>query len=313
MGICSVCRGDTVIDDGELVCTKCGAVDKGELSIEEPLSVSIPKSASRAYSTTARATVMTNRDATGKKISDKSTERMRWLNDRVDVDTRGKRRSVNKAKIAIQTLRNKLNLNENIEYDAVELLKRVVDKRLLKGRDIYTMAIACMYISLIQAGAVRTVREVAEAGDVKTKHLMRCVRLIQEKTGIDVRSPPPRMLLPRLLTNLQNITYLPPEIKEKIYRTCLTIFDDTAENFVWVGKSPSVIAACMIRLVGYKYGLSITQADVAMAANVTTVSIRKLWKTADAELKRIWVKYCEEGAPKNMRLRDRVFAMEELN
>jgi len=213
-----------------------------------------------------------NRDATGKPLSSsmKSTiTRLRTWDSRSQSQATANR-NLRQALNELNRLKDKLAISSNVLEKAAYLYRKALEKKLVRGRSISAMIAASLYAACRDTETPRTLKDVAEAANVKRKDIARCYRLLHHE--LELKMP--------VVDSIQCIARISSKLKvtEKTKRYAVKILKETQDRQESSGKDPMGLAAAALYLSCIKNGASITQRDLAEAANVTEVTIRNRYK-----------------------------------
>ncbi len=284
---CPRCGQGALVTDantGENFCGKCGFVitDKVAESGPEWRSFSNEgENKSRAGIPTSLAmhdmglaTVINpqNRDSTGKPLTAamKSTiERLRTWDNRSQVHEHADR-NLRQALSELNKLKDKVAISSNVLEKAAYLYRKALEKKLVRGRSISAMIAASLYAACRDTETPRTLKDIADAANVKRKDISRCYRLLHNE--LDLKMP--------VVDSIQCIARISSKlnIPEKTKRYAIQVLKDAQERKESAGKDPMGLAATALYLSCVQNGVSITQRDLAEAAGVTEVTIRNRYK-----------------------------------
>ncbi len=285
---CSRCGKKSLLTDevtGEQFCGKCGYVisEKVDDSGPERRSFSTqggvdttrtgsPTSLTRHDKGLATVINPANRDATGKPLSSsmKSTiTRLRTWDSRSQSHASADR-NLRQALNELDRLKDKLAISSNILEKAAYIYRKALDKKLVRGRSISALIAASLYAACRDTEIPRTLKDVAEAANVKRKDISRCYRILHQE--LELKMP--------VVDSIQCIARISSKLKvtEKTKRYAAKILKEAQDRQESSGKDPMGLAAAALYLSCVKNGVSITQRDLAEAANVTEVTIRNRYK-----------------------------------
>jgi len=286
--ICSRCGKNSMQTDGEtgeFFCRKCGYVisDKVEDSGPEWRSFSKEGGAdptrtgapsSLAMHDMGLATVINpvNRDSTGRPLSSamKSTiERLRIWDSRSQAH-KSEDRNLRQALNELGRIKDKLAVSSGVVEKAAYIYRKAMEKNLVRGRSISALIAASMYAACRNTDTPRTIKDVATVANIKRKDIARCYRLLHYE--LDLKMP--------VIDPIQCISRISSKIglSEKVKRDASEILRITREQKESAGKDPMGLAAAALYMACVKNGDSVTQRDIAEAANVTEVTIRNRYK-----------------------------------
>ncbi len=290
---CPRCGKNSLLTDdvtGEQFCSKCGFVitEKSQESGPEWRSFqkdsgSNPARAGAPSSLTIHdmglSTVINplNKDASGKPLSTsmKSTiERLRTWDSRSQahepVD-----RNLRQALGELNKLKDKVSVSANVLEKAAYIYRKSLEKKLVRGRSISAMIAASLYAACRDTETPRTLKDIADAANVKRKDIARCYRLLHHE--LELKMP--------VVDSIQCIARISSKLKitEKTKRYAVKVLQEAQERKESAGKDPMGLAASALYLSCVKNGISVTQRDIAEAAGVTEVTIRNRYKGLKAE------------------------------
>jgi len=285
---CSRCGKKSLLTDevtGEQFCANCGYVisEKVDESGPERSSFSIQGGVDTARTGSPISLTMhdkglstvinpANRDATGKPLSSsmKSTiTRLRTWDSRSQSQATANR-NLRQALNELNRLKDKLAISSNVLEKAAYLYRKALEKKLVRGRSISAMIAASLYAACRDTETPRTLKDVAEAANVKRKDISRCYRILHQE--LELKMP--------VVDSIQCIARISSKLKvtEKTKRYAAKILKETQKRQESSGKDPMGLAAAALYFSCVKNGVFITQRDLAEAANVTEVTIRNRFK-----------------------------------
>ena len=282
--ICKRCGKNTMLTDnvtGERFCGKCGYVVSEVLQDSGPEWRSFSKESGTDPTRTGAPTTLAihdrglstninpiNRDSSGKPLTSamKSTiERLRTWDSRSKVHASSDR-NLRQALSQLSTLKDKLSLSDNVIEKASYLYRKALDKGLVRGRSISALIAAALYAACRDTETPRTLKDVADAGNIKKKDISRCYRLLYNELELKMPVVDPIQCVARISSKLG--------ITEKTKRYAAKVLKIAQENKESAGKDPMGLAAAALYLACIKNNENMTQRDIAEAANVTEVTIR---------------------------------------
>jgi len=278
-------------DTGEQFCAKCGFVISEKLQASGPEWRSFQRDGGSDPARTGAPSSLTihdmglstvinpqNRDATGKPLtaSMKSTiERLRTWDNRSQVHEPVDR-NLRQALSELNKLKDKVAISANVLEKAAYLYRKALEKKLVRGRSISAMIAASLYAACRDTETPRTLKDIADAANVKRKDISRCYRLLHNE--LELKMP--------VVDSIQCIARISSKLKitEKTKRYAIKVLQDAQERKESAGKDPMGLAATALYLSCVQNGVSITQRDLAEAAGVTEVTIRNRYKGLKAGL-----------------------------
>ncbi|MGD8918375.1 MAG: TFIIB-type zinc ribbon-containing protein [Nitrosopumilaceae archaeon] len=285
--VCRRCGSGMVTDSvtGERFCGKCGNVLSEMLQDSGPEWRSFSKDGGTDPTRTGAPTSLAmhdrglsttinpiNRDASGKPLTStmKSTiERLRTWDNRSKVSA-STDRNLRQALSELTRLKDKLSLSDFIIEKSAYIYRKALEKGLVKGRSISALIAASLYAACRETETPRTIKDVADAGNLKKKDISKCYRLLHQELGLKMPVVDPIQCIARIASKLG--------ITEKTKRYATKVLKIAQEHEESSGKDPMGLAAAALYLSSVKNDENMTQRDIAEAANVTEVTIRNRYK-----------------------------------
>ena len=287
---CGRCGKNRMIIDSvtaEKFCEKCGCVLSGTMQDSGPEWRSFSKEGggtdpartgaptSLAIHDKGLATIINpiNRDSTGKPLTSvmKNTiERLRTWDSRSKVNA-STDKNLRQAFGELSRLKDKLAVSDAVIQKAAYLYRKALEKNLVKGRTISPLIASAFYAACRDAETPRTLKDVADAGNLKKKDIAKSYRLLHRELELKIPVVNPIQCIARIASKL--------EITEKTKRHAVKILEVSHEHKESAGKDPMSLAAASLYLSCVKNGEDKTQRDIAEAANVTEVTIRNRCKS----------------------------------
>jgi len=286
---CQRCNKGAMLTDsntGEMFCSKCGfvATDRVEQEGPEWRSFSKEEGDSRTRTGTPTSLAMhdmglatiinpQNKDATGKPLtaSMKSTiERLRTWDSRSKVHESADR-NLRQALSELTRLKDKLALSDAVVEKAAYIYRKALEKGLVRGRSISALIAAALYAACRDTETPRTLKDVSDAGNIKRKDIARCYRLLHRELELKMPVVDPIQCVSRIASKIG--------ITEKTKRYAAKVLQVAREHEESAGKDPMGLAAAALYLSCIRNNESMTQRDIAEAANVTEVTIRNRYKS----------------------------------
>jgi transcription initiation factor TFIIB len=291
---CQECGNENLIKDyeaGELVCESCGFVisstlfDHGpewrafdEEQREKRARVGAPLTWTihdRGLSTTID---WHDRDVYGRKLSpDQKAKvyRLRKWHRRSKVSG-ATERNLAYALSELAKISYKLNLPRNVLETASVIYRRVVHKRLIRGRSIQGVAAASIYMACRQCDVIRTLEEVSEATHITKKEGGRNYRFLLRKLETKISPVEPQSYISKFVSQLT--------LSGETENIAMKILDQAIELKLTSGRGPAGIAAAATYIAGTLTDERRTQGEIAKGAHVTEVTIRNRYKELTQKL-----------------------------
>jgi len=285
---CMRCGKNSMLTDdttGEQFCSKCGYVVSEKTQESGPEWRSFQKDGGADPARTGApssllmhdmglSTVINplNKDASGKPLSTsmKSTiERLRTWDNRSQVHEPVDR-NLRQALGELTRLKDKIAISANVLEKAAYIYRKALEKKLVRGRSISAMIAASLYAACRDTATPRTLKDVADAANVKRKDIARCYRLLHYELELKMPVVDSVQCIARISSKL--------DITEKTKRFAIKVLKEAQEREESAGKDPMGLAASALYLSCVHNGASVTQRDIAEAAGVTEVTIRNRYK-----------------------------------
>jgi transcription initiation factor TFIIB len=170
----------------------------------------------------------------------------------------------------------KLNLPKNVLETSSVIYRRVVRKRLIRGRSIQGVAAASIYMACRQCNVIRTLEEVANAAHISKKEGGRNYRFLLRK--LQTRVPPvdPTSYVSKFVSQLT--------LSGETESIAMKILTQAVELRLTSGRGPAGIAAAATYIASLLTDERRTQGEIAKGAHVTEVTIRNRYKELTQKL-----------------------------
>lgn len=209
-----------------------------------------------------------NVDASGKQIHGSSEfEKLRRLN-KFTISNDSKTRNLNKAIREIRRISEILGISPSIAERAGYIYRKALNKKMIRGRSITGIVAATIYIACKDAGVFFPIDRIEKLGDnCNRKNVIHYYKLLLRQMKINVGVPDPVQYVSRIAARarLRGITE----------RKALEILSQIEGDPGLSGKKPASLAAASLYLAALRIGEHTTQLRVAIASELTTITIRK--------------------------------------
>lgn len=286
--MCPRCAQGTLVTDnesGEMFCSKCGFVitEKLQESGPEWRSFSQDQHGDRARAGAPTSLTMhdmglatiinpINKDASGRPLSSamRSTiERLRTWDSRSQVHEPVDR-NFRQAFSELDRLKDKLAVGDAVIEKAAYIYRKALEKGLVRGRSISALIASALYAACRDTETPRTLKDIAQASNIKRKDIARCYRLLLRELNLKMPVVNPINCISRIASRAG--------LSEKTKRKATKILQTAEELKISAGKDPMGLAAAALYVACVTLGENKTQRDVAEAAGVTEVTIRNRYK-----------------------------------
>ncbi|MEM1537260.1 MAG: transcription initiation factor IIB [Candidatus Nezhaarchaeales archaeon] len=288
---CPECGGERFVEDherAELTCLGCGLVVREKMvdtgpewrafdlkqysrraRIGAPLTHTIHD---RGLSTIINLSL---KDSTGKELS--PTKRLQIYRlikqqQRTRVSS-ALDRNLTYALSELDRIGSQLELPKNVLEEAALIYRRAVSEKLVRGRSIESMVTASLYAACKKFKLPRTLDEVAAVARVKKREIGRAYRFLLRRTSAKVSFVTPVKYVPKIVSKLG----LPGEVQAE----AIKILEKASEAGLTSGRGPMGVVAAAVYIASILLQhkcKKCKQKDVAIAANVTEVTIRNRYK-----------------------------------
>ena len=280
--VCSVCQGQLILDieTGEEVCGSCGIVAREFLELTSERRAFSFEEMDKRYRSGEPVSLMMydmglssfidkkNVDASGKHIHDHSEiERLRRLN-KITVSNNSKTKNLNKAMREIRRITEILGIGMPVAERSAYIYRKALERGLIRGRSITCIVAAAVYIACKDTGTPRSMSELQEIiGGADKRNISYYYKFLLREMKLQVPLPVPTNSISRIADKAK--------LSEKTVRKALEILSKTGDNALLSGKNPVSLAAASLYLATLETGEYTTQLRIAIAADVSTVTVRK--------------------------------------
>jgi transcription initiation factor TFIIB len=219
-----------------------------------------------------------DRDAFGKKLP-LSTRLQMWRLRKWQIRSRvhsSVDRNLAQAMSELERLSSKVSLSPSIREKAALIYRKALDKGLVRGRSINSIAAAALYAACRKSGSPRSLRDIAEASLVDKKDVARCYRLLLQE--LDFHMP-----IANSLTYVSKIAEK-TGVTGKTQGAAIAILGEARRRRFAAGKDPTGMAAAALYIACLQNHEKITQKDIAEAAGVTEVTVRNRYKSLKRQM-----------------------------
>jgi transcription initiation factor TFIIB len=213
-----------------------------------------------------------NKDSTGHVLSTDMTYSMRRLR-KWDARSRSNisgHRNLMQAFNELSRLKDKLGLTDTLVEMAAYIYRKAEEKQMIRGRSISAILVAAIYIACRELGAPKSLGEMTDISQVKSKAIRHCYRLLTLELDIKVPLIEPSTYIVRIASKAG--------ISEKTKRIALIMMKEITKNEISAGKNPVALAATVLYLSCLASHENQTQMNIASTAGITEVSIRNRFK-----------------------------------
>jgi transcription initiation factor TFIIB len=288
-------------ESGEYICGNCGLVLSAEKAQEtrpewrtfnseqsniNRIRTGMPTSLARHDMGLSTIIGRTDKDYNGNRIatSIKSTiDRLRILDYRTQLYS-STDRSLKKAFYELDKLKDKLALPDSVVEKTAYIYRKAQSRGMVRGRTVSAMLAAAIYIACREIEVGKTLKDIAQGTNVKSKTLSQSYRILL--TELDLKTP---MLDPmRCIAKVANKM----QLSERITRQGMDIMYTAIRKEATAGKNPMGLSAAVLYISYLNNNIdngihnkSIesnnsrrSQASFSQAAGITDVTLRNTIK-----------------------------------
>jgi transcription initiation factor TFIIB len=190
-------------------------------------------------------------------------------------------RNLSQAMNELTRLSDKLHIPASVEENAALIYRKALDKGLIRGRSIKSIAAASLYAACRLESTPRSLKEVAEASTRRRKEISRGYRLLQQNLNIRMPVDNPAKYVSKLASRVR--------LDQTTENLAIKLLQKAKKMKVDVGKGPTGIAAAALYIAAIMNESKVTQRELAKAAGVTEVTVRNRYgglnKSLDLGLK----------------------------
>jgi len=213
-----------------------------------------------------------DKDAYGRSLSSEKRSQMHRLRkwqERIRTKDAGER-NLQFALSEIDRMASALGIPRSVREVSSVIYRRALNEDLIRGRSIEGVATAALYAACRKEGIPRSLEEISEVSRVERKEIGRTYRYISQELGLEMKPVDPKKYVPRFCSEL--------ELSKEVQSKAGEIIEETAEQGLLSGKSPTGFAAAAIYAASLLCNEKKTQREVADVAQVTEVTIRNRYQ-----------------------------------
>ena len=310
---CPSCKGKLVsdLDRGEKICSHCAividerfhSVNSGNIDFFSAYreNENANEQTSQMMYHVGLPTLIgkKNVDAFGKQIRGHSEmENLRRLN-KFTISNDSKTKNLNKATREIRRISETLGISQSIAERASYIYRKALNKKLIRGRSITGIVAATIYIACKDAGILFPIDSVEKLNDnCSRKNIIHYYKLLLREMKMNTGIPDPAQYVSKIAIKAR--------VSGKTERKALEILSQIEGDPGLSGKKPVSLAAASLYLAALQIKEHVTQLRIAVASDLTTITIRKRCIEIDEILKQktnqpsSLEKEIEDEIPENM-------------
>ncbi|MWG33784.1 transcription initiation factor IIB [Halomarina oriensis] len=169
----------------------------------------------------------------------------------------------------VRRIAGEMDLADSIIEQACALFRRAQSESLLLGRSVEAMAGAAVYAICRTNGLPRTCGDVAALTRVADGRVEHAYSVLNRELSLPSVPVPPGAYVPGLASTVG--------LSDGTRRQGAHVTEQAQERGLTNGKHPAGVAAAALYLVAEARVESVTQAELAEAADISTVTLRARW------------------------------------
>jgi transcription initiation factor TFIIB len=272
---CLSCMGKLIFDleKNEKICSQCGIVTEHDSDHHsgydlEHSSNSEPTSSMMYDISLSTLIDKKNVDASGKQIYGSfEMEKLRRLN-KFTISNDAKTRNLNKAMADIRRITGVLGFGNSIAERASYIYRKALNKDLIRGRSITGISVAAIYIACKDVGISFPIDKIDEyIENINKKTTVHYYKFLLRQMKMSVSIPEPSQNISKIAARAN--------LGGRTQRRALEILSKVADDPIVIGKKPISLAAAALYMAALETKEYTTQLRLAVAADLTTITIRK--------------------------------------
>ncbi|XVE68282.1 hypothetical protein DITRI_Ditri09bG0055200 [Diplodiscus trichospermus] len=201
------------------------------------------------------------------------------LDDPIEKPTEMIVRTSNKGLKLIGTMADRLGLSTEIKDRAGEIYNKVDVLKTCKGRSMNSILAACLFIACREIRLSRTLKEVSAVADfVSKKDINRAIEAIKKQLEVETRTVQAGELVRRFCSKLGMENQAIEAVQEAV---------DKTQELDIRSRPKSVLAAIIYMVIQLSDDIQVPVKDIALAAEVTELTIRKSYKDISLNASRL--------------------------
>ena len=277
-----ICKEGPIITDnelGELTCGSCGTVLVEKAINGEPENHYFTKEDYMANTRFGPKIKLSfgdmglstfigsqNKDSSGKQLPSKIRSTFYRLRKQDKNSKSQKNRVFNEAFVILDGIRSRLGLSDLVAEKSAYIYRKAISHDLARGRSRPALVSASVYAACRFTHTPRTLKDIADAANVKKKTLQKTYMDLIQTLEITLDTYDPIDFITRLSTSVN--------VSEKTRRDALFFIKRARELEITAGKNPIGIASAALYFSCIYNKEDVSQLRIAKAAGITTVTIR---------------------------------------
>ena len=284
---CEYCGGKEFVldkDGEELICPRCGHVVLDHNIEEGPewrsfegddksrVRVGMPPTLLMQDKGLSTVIGREDEDSTGKRIvggSKRDLSRLRKWQQRISIYS-SVERNLSSALSELNKLGEKLDIPFSVLERASYIYRMALENDLVRGRAINSIVAGSLYSALRYDSIPRTLKELSKASGIDRKELARCYRMLVKELKLQMPVVDPIKHVRKICAR--------GGLKKRALLEAEKIIRLAQKRKLTAGKGPIGLAASAVYYACVLLDLEKTQRDIAIAADITEVTVRNRYK-----------------------------------
>ncbi|BCU68493.1 transcription initiation factor IIB 2 [Sulfolobales archaeon HS-7] len=266
--------------NGEVKCCKCGIVLEEQM-IDDGLGYGIyNQEQKKQRNTYSPVNPLVHDEGLGTRIGVSRRNRIRGIREKIYNNRENKKSRIKQADkkliTALSTLHDisgKLGVTPSVKEEAGKLIRKVVDKGLMKRIDVRAVVAAAIEEACNIKGEPKSEPEILRIVGITKEEMWRAkdkITLANPDLTKKRKGYEPVRFVPQIVSNLQ--------LEENIVTKAAELINEVKKSGLASGKSPLPIAAASVYLIAVLLGHKKTQEEVAKAGSITEVTVRNRYR-----------------------------------
>ena len=164
-------------------------------------------------------------------------------------------------------LKDKLALTDTVVEVALSIYRKALEKDLVNRRSAPIFTASAMYAACRNTAAQRNLKDMEITAGIKRKDIAKCYRLLVSEMDLKMPVTDSTQYVARIASRA--------DLSEKIKRCAIKMLKEAQKHEFSAGKDPMGLAAGALYLSCIESDCNKTQRDIAKAANVSEITVRK--------------------------------------
>lgn len=275
---CTACDGALIFDvhTDERICNKCGIVMPAcdEFLHNVTCNQTVQQTSVESLANNMMYEISLHSfigkkdvDVNGKSTKSFHMEKMRKL-DKLTITNDNKARNLNKAIREIRRITEILGLKSSVAERAAYIYRKAFGQGLIRGRSITGIVAAAIYVACKEMEIPHSVDDIERLLEgINKKNVLQYYKMLLKCMNI-------RLGLPSPISHISKIAER-TGLSGKTERKALALLSKVGNDSLLAGKKPISIAAAALYLASLQTKEHTTQLRIALATDLTTITIRK--------------------------------------